>query len=93
MMDISYKMGFLVMGIILFVLLTVVYLFFTKKITILMQAYTIKKSKIHGQGLFANKFFKKSELIFDVDISKLPTIKPGAKLSKEDELHIDYAGN
>ncbi len=57
-----------------------------------MKSYRIKKSKIHGNGLFANKNFKKGELIFGVDISKLPRIKSEDKLSEEEELHVDYAG-
>ncbi|MFA4872420.1 MAG: SET domain-containing protein-lysine N-methyltransferase [Patescibacteria group bacterium] len=57
-----------------------------------MKSYIVKKSKIHGNGLFANKNFKKGELIFGVDISKLPKLEPNAKLSEEEDLHVDYAG-
>jgi len=57
-----------------------------------MNGYIIKNSKIHGKGLFANKNFKKDELIFKVDLSKLPKIKSKNKLSEEQKFHIDYAG-
>ncbi len=56
-----------------------------------MKSYIIKKSKTHGKWLFANKSFDKDDLIFEVDLSKLAKIKTGTKLSKKDELHIDYA--
>ncbi|MFH1425808.1 MAG: SET domain-containing protein-lysine N-methyltransferase [Candidatus Kerfeldbacteria bacterium] len=58
-----------------------------------MKSYIVKKSKIHGRGLFANKNFKRRELIFGIDISKLPRVKPDAKLSEEEEFHVDYAGH
>lgn len=57
-----------------------------------MKTYLIKKSKIHGKGLFANKNFKQGELIFSVDISRLPRIKPNDKLSEKEEFHVDYVG-
>jgi len=57
-----------------------------------MISYIVKKSKIHGSGLFANKDFEKGELIFEVDLSKLPRIQSNTKPSKENELHIDYVG-
>ncbi|MFH1253216.1 MAG: SET domain-containing protein-lysine N-methyltransferase [Candidatus Uhrbacteria bacterium] len=53
----------------------------------------IKKSKIHGRGLFAGKNFKQGELIFSVDISKLPRVKSEDKLSEEEKFHVDYAGH
>jgi SET domain-containing protein len=60
-------------------------------IIIKMENIIIKKSEIHGIGLFANKNFKQGELILKVDLSKLPKFNP-KKISKQEELHIDYAG-
>ncbi len=57
-----------------------------------MKPYLIKKSKIHGKGLFANKDFKKREFIFKIDLSKLPRLNKKSKISEEDEFHIDYVG-
>jgi len=56
-----------------------------------MKSYIIKDSKIHGNGLYANKDFKKGELIFGVDISKLPRVNP-KEVTDEEELHVDYVG-
>lgn len=54
--------------------------------------YKIKKSKTHGKGLFADKDMQQGRLIFSVDISKLPRIKPNERLSEEEEFHVDYVG-
>lgn len=56
------------------------------------KSYVVKKSNIHGDGLYANKDFIKGELILSADISKLPRIDKWDELSKEDEYHVDYVG-
>jgi len=57
-----------------------------------MNNYLIKKTKLLRKGLFAKKDIKKGELLFKIDLSNLPRVKPDARLSKEEEMHMDYVG-
>ena len=60
-----------------------------------MRGLIIKRTSKKGKGLFANKNFKKGELIFHHDKSKLKklSLKEISKLSKEKQEHSDYVGN
>ena len=57
-----------------------------------MKSVTIKNVKGIGNGLFANKNFKKDELIFKIDLSKLKSYSPKEleKINTKD--HEDYVG-
>jgi len=59
-----------------------------------MKPYTIKKAGKKGQGLFANKNFKKGQLIFHHDKSKLKkyTLDELSKFPDKKTEHADYVG-
>lgn len=58
-----------------------------------MKSYIIKKSKIHGDGLFANKNFKKRDLILSIDLSNFPAYSLEEwKNIPGDSNHMDYVG-
>ncbi|MBW3014626.1 SET domain-containing protein [Candidatus Woesearchaeota archaeon] len=60
-----------------------------------MKKYIIKQTKTKGNGLYANKNFKKDELILIVDLSRLKsfTAKQMQKDPKLQSDHCDYVGN
>ncbi|MCK4670229.1 MAG: SET domain-containing protein [Nanoarchaeota archaeon] len=60
-----------------------------------MKKYIIKKTKTKGKGLYANKNFKKDELVLKVDLSRLKsfTLKQMQKDPKLQSDHCDYIGN
>ncbi len=49
---------------------------------------SIKNSKIHGKGVFANKNFKKGEIVLHWDISNTITKKQLDSLSEKDKGYI-----
>ena len=58
-----------------------------------MKPYLVKKAKNIGKGLFANKNFKKGQLIMKIDLSRLKSYSPEEmwKLPGDEE-HVDYVG-
>ena len=64
-----------------------------------MKKIIIKKSKIEGSGLFANKDFKKDEIIFYQDFTnyRKHSLKEWSRLHEEnpgvDTRHTDYVGH
>jgi SET domain-containing protein len=50
----------------------------------------IKKSEIHGKGVFANRNFKKGQIIIRWDISRQLTKDQVKKLPKKDKEYIAY---
>lgn len=57
-----------------------------------MKPYIIKKVRGIGKGLFANKNFKKGELILKVDLSKLKTYSSEETKNHPKKDHADYVG-
>lgn len=60
-----------------------------------MKSVIIKEVKGKGNGLFANRDFKKGELIFHHDKSKLKrySLKELEKFPEDKQQHADYVGN
>lgn len=53
----------------------------------------IKKSKIQGKGVFANKDFKKGEIVLKWDVSHLLDKKDLKKIKNKDKRYISYYKN
>ena len=58
-----------------------------------MNDFAIKKSKIDRQGLFANRNFKKGEVVTKWDTSKVISPEEYEKISDEVKEHISNLGN
>jgi len=52
----------------------------------------VKKSKIHGQGVFATRDFKKGEVILHWDASKTLTKKQFALIPEKDKMYVSCFG-
>jgi hypothetical protein len=57
-----------------------------------MQDVIIKKSKIHGKGVFANRDFKKGEAVMKWDISKTISKEQFEKLSEQEKIYTNSTG-
>jgi len=53
----------------------------------------VKKSKIHGRGVFANKDFKKNEIVIKWDISHLISRNEFENLKSKDKRYVSYFKN
>ena len=50
----------------------------------------VKKSKIHGKGVFASRNFKKGEIVVKWDISRQLTKEEVDKLSENEKRYVAY---
>jgi len=50
----------------------------------------VKKSKIHGLGVFANRDFKKGEIVLKWDLSHELSTEEVKELDEEEKKHISY---
>jgi SET domain-containing protein len=57
-----------------------------------MKDVIVKKSPLHGKGVFAARDFKKGELILKWNLSNILTKKQMEKLSKKEKDHVDKYG-
>ncbi|MFA5992915.1 MAG: SET domain-containing protein-lysine N-methyltransferase [Candidatus Pacearchaeota archaeon] len=57
-----------------------------------MKSFSIKKVRDIGKGLYANKNFKKGELLFKIDLSKLKTYSSEETKNHPQNEHADYVG-
>jgi len=57
-----------------------------------MQDVIIKKSKIHGKGVFANRDFKKGEVVLEWDISKTIPETKFKVLSEQEKIYTSSTG-
>jgi len=55
-----------------------------------MQDIIIKKSKIHGRGVFANRDFKKGEIVLKWDISRTIPEKEFRMLSEQEKIYTSF---
>jgi len=55
-----------------------------------MKNVVIKKSNIHGRGVFANRDFKKGEIIIKWDISKTISKEGFEELSAQEKVYTNY---
>lgn len=57
-----------------------------------MKNIVVKKSPLHGKGVFAVRDFKKGELVLKWNLSNLLTKKEMEKLSTKEKDHVDKYG-
>jgi len=55
-----------------------------------MQDVIIKKSKIHGKGVFANRDFKKGEVVIKLDLSDIVSEVDIEKMSNEQKKRVAF---
>jgi len=53
----------------------------------------IKKSSIHGKGIFADRDFKKGEIVLHWDTSQVLTVEEFENLSEDEKRYVTFCNN
>ena len=55
-----------------------------------MKDIVVKKSKIEGSGVFANRDFKKGEIVLKWDVSKKLSVKDAKKVPESEQKYVSF---